>query len=912
MKKTNLFIVIVLLIVLIVSSSNFFRNSSRTPTGDNARFPNGAGSGDGSISDDSYFNDTWQEQFRAVWVATVFNLDFPSQQSLSAAALRWEIDAIVTQTVELGLNAIIFQVRPSGDAFYQSDIFPWSQWLTGTQGIGIDGFDPLEYFIEACHANGIQLHAWLNPYRIIHTNDNNTDPETLSVSNPARLHPELTVSWSDPSGNSGLFYDPGLPEVRDLIIEGITELLTNYDIDGIHIDDYFYPGADFDDFSSFALHGQGMTLDDWRRDNVNRLISGIGTVIREFNMAQGRNVRWGVSPSGIWMNQSSDPLGVPGTSGQESYHALYADTRLWVTEEWIDYICPQIYWYIGFEIADFESILNWWAQLCGEYDVDLYIGHAAYREVQNDQPPHWNGEMLRQLDMTSGFDEVGGNVFYRFNFMRGTLGRSIRDYYSNVDGTAYREALMLMDTLAIGFPLEDASVTAQEDETVGYNITGTSDPSKPLYMNGEEITNRTAEGFFFVHVFLEPGENDFHFTQENAQGVSRSITRVSPTPADPNEPTPSPAIISEAEPDTFATVTSNGAWVYPSNSSSSGSHWLLRIGQVDRVVAQSSNGYYRLSCGSWISDDFITLSMDDISDDGRLSNGQYHTGDNYDIITWESEVDIAAYASYDGNALVLSFGMQSQLPELSLPEDMAETVFASVSSGFIADAPSYFFVIRDDAKFEGCYTDYSDGEFRLYLKKRKTVSQGDLPLIDFVFILDPGHGGNDDGAIGPMGLDFPEKDITLVNAKILAQRLDALGATVLLTRESDENPTVQNRIDSCWNVKPDLFISLHVNSISETTNASLVRGFTVWYRNPLSADFAQCALDMMYFINPKTNRNRLINQANFYVCRPSWVPSVILEASFISNLDDFIWLIDPVQQDKMANATVDAILEYFK
>ncbi|MCL2045250.1 MAG: family 10 glycosylhydrolase [Oscillospiraceae bacterium] len=908
MKKTNLLIVLVLLIVLIVSSSNFFRNSNRTP--DSARSPNGMESSDGSFGNGVNSENIQKEQFRAVWVATVFNLDFPSQQNLSAAALRWEIDAIVSQTAQLGLNAIVFQVRPSGDAFYKSDIFPWSQWLTGTQGIGIDSFDPLEYFIETCHENGIQLHAWLNPYRIIHTNDNSADPDTLAVSNPARLHPELTVSWTDSSGNIGLFYDPGLPAARELIISGIRELLESYDIDGIHFDDYFYPGNDFDDTSSFALYGDGMALADWRRDNVNQLISGIGTVIREFNIAQGRNVRWGVSPSGIWMNQSSDPLGVPTTSGQESYHALYADTRRWVTEEWVDYICPQIYWYIGFEIADFQSILNWWVELCGENNVDLYIGHAAYREVQNDQPPHWNGEMLRQLEMTSSFDVVRGNVFYRFNFMRGTLGRSIRDFYAETDGKTYRDALMLMDTLAIGFPLEDASVTAQEDETVGYNITGMSDPSKPLYMNGEEIANRTAEGFFFVHVTLEPGDNVFTFIQNGQKGESRTITRVPPPPA--GTTTPSPVTINELEQETYAVVTANYAWVYPSNSSYNGSDWPLKEGQVDRVVAQSSNGLYKLASGSWISEDSITLSIENHYSENPLGNGYYRIGENYDIIAWQSDVNIATYASYDGKMLTLSFGMHSQIPELQLPEDLSETIFENVDSGFNADACYYSFYIRDDVKLEGYYTEYSDGEFRLYLKKRKALSQNDMPLSEFVFVIDPGHGGDDDGAIGPMGLDFPEKDITLINGKKLAQRLEALGATVYMTRDSDENPSVQSRIDLCYNVKPDLFISLHVNSIVETTNASLVRGFTVWYRNSISEQFAQSALDMMYFTNPRTNRNRLINQANFFVCRPSWVPSVILESSFISNLDDFIWLIDPIQQDKMAEATVDAILEYFQ
>ena len=308
--------------------------------------------------------------FRGVWVATVLNLDFPSKQGLSAESLKREIDAIVSRTAELGLNAIIFQVRPTGDSFYKSDVFPWSQWLSGAQGSGVPDFDPLEYWIEACHANDIELHAWLNPFRIIHTSSNSSDPDTLAPSHPVRLRPELAVEWMTSGGNAGLFLDPGLPEARKLIIDGIGEIITKYDVDGIHIDDYFYPGANFRDDASYARYGNGMDLADWRRENVNEVIKGIQSVVRKLNVEMNKNVRWGVSPTAIWMNGSNDPRGVPTTRGQESYKALYADTRRWVTEGWIDYICPQIYWYIGYDIANFEPVLNlnipalWEVELC--------------------------------------------------------------------------------------------------------------------------------------------------------------------------------------------------------------------------------------------------------------------------------------------------------------------------------------------------------------------------------------------------------------------------------------------------------------------------------------------------------------------------------------------------------------------
>jgi len=197
------------------------------------------------------------------------------------------------------------------------------------------------------------------------------------------------------------------------------------------------------------------------------------------------------------------------------------------------------------------------------------------------------------------------------------------------------------------------------------------------------------------------------------------------------------------------------------------------------------------------------------------------------------------------------------------------------------------------------------------MKKRKTLTEGARPLSGITIVLDPGHGGEATGAIGPMGLDLPEKDIALIHSRKLAERLTALGASVHMTRDADADVSLQERVDLSRQIKPDLFISLHVNSVDETTNSTNVRGLSVWYRNPGSAGFAQTVLDVMYYINPGTNRYRNINQANFFVCRPQWAPAIILEASFIININDFVWLIDPVQQDRMADAAVDAILEYF-
>ena len=937
MKKLTLCIAAVLLLCLLISGcdikeqlratipgiySLFEKNSPETPQIEPAAPPQVPSLPDSSDNAGANGEETAQGAgeipageisaggFRGVWVATVLNLDFPSRQDLSAAAMKREIDAIVARTAELGLNAIIFQVRPTGDSFFESDIFPWSRWLSGTQGRGVPDFDPLEYWIETCHANDIELHAWLNPFRIIHTSTNSSDPNTLAPDHPVRLRPDLAVGWSTSGGNAGLFLDPGLPEARQLIIDGIAEIVTKYDVDGIHIDDYFYPGTNFNDAASYSRYGNGMDLSDWRRENVNKLIKDVQAVIRELNAELDKNVRWGISPTAIWKNGANDPNGVPTTRGQESYHAMYADTRRWVMEEWVDYICPQIYWYIGFETAGFEPILNWWIDLCKDCGVDLYVGHAAYREDQNDQPPRWRGEMVRQLEMAAGSDVVKGSAFYRFLSLRGAVGAAIRDFYSGeVSSPPPRQPVMILDTLTVGLPFENVTITATASAAPGYTIAGASDPNTPLYMNGAEVTNRTVEGFFSVYAPLETGTNVFTFSQEGQEDVTRKITRKTPAPSTAT-PAPAPEI-SEITAPRYATIASDAAWVYPGNSATGGSDWMMTRGQTDRVIAESGNGFIKLSCGMWISRDLVTIRDERGFTEDVLLDGVYQTGTDYDVIVWRSDEYPAVYAGFDGRVLTVSFGMHTKAPPLALPKDLSKTIFAGVESGERDGIPFYAFRIRDGERLEGHYIDYENGEFRLHLKKRKTLTDGGAPLSGITIVLDPGHGGEAYGAIGPLGRELPEKELTLTNTLKLTERLTALGATVHLTRDADTEPSVQERVDLSLLARPDLFISLHVNSVAETTNASNIRGFTVWYRNPGSISLARTILDVMYDINPETNRNHNINQANLFVCRPQWAPSVILEASFIINLDDFVWLIDPAEQDKMADATVAAILEYF-
>ena len=350
------------------------------------------------------------EEFRAVWVATVYRLDYPSQATTDPAVLKRDADAILQECVELGMNAVILQVRPSADALYPSDYYPWSKYLTGTQGTAPrNGFDPLAYWVERAHALGLELHAWLNPFRV--TKGGQAEFDSLAAGHPAKVHPDWVVEYE-----GDYYFNPGLPEVREYIIQGAEELARNYDIDGVHLDDYFYPGSGFDDAGTYAQYGAGFSdLGDWRRDNVNRLVEELGERIHAIDPG----LSYGISPSGVWADRSSLPQGSNTTGGYESYYASYADSRKWVKEGWIDYICPQIYWYIGHKSMDYATVARWWADTVKGTGVKLYIGMADYLADNADPKSPWYGTaaIQAQLELNDTLPQVAGEVHFRYQFL---------------------------------------------------------------------------------------------------------------------------------------------------------------------------------------------------------------------------------------------------------------------------------------------------------------------------------------------------------------------------------------------------------------------------------------------------------------------------------------------------------------
>ena len=341
---------------------------------------------------------------RGVWVSTVYNLDYPTKKTISESELKKQADEILDNALETGLNTVFLQVRPSGDAFYKSDIFPWSHWLTGEQGKAPENnFDPLEYWVDEAHERGLELHAWINPYRA----SRGLTWEQLDENNPAKLNPEWVEQYSD--GN--YYYNPALEEVRQLIVDGALEIVNNYDVDGLHLDDYFYPGQDFNDSEEYAKYGGDFSnIADWRRDNVNKMVAMLDEELHKAD----KDIQFGISPAGIWANKSTDPRG-SDTRGNQSYVSSYADSLAWIEPGTIDYIMPQIYWEIGHSAADFATLVDWWIDNTQGTDVKLYIGLAAYK-CHDATPPTWSSTkpLMDSLEYMSQKNGIYGEVYFRY------------------------------------------------------------------------------------------------------------------------------------------------------------------------------------------------------------------------------------------------------------------------------------------------------------------------------------------------------------------------------------------------------------------------------------------------------------------------------------------------------------------
>ncbi len=357
-----------------------------------------------------------KHEFRAVWIASVTNIDWPSSKTLSPSQQRAEYISILDKHKLNGINAVVVQIRPSCDAFYDSNIEPWSEWLNGMQGQAPNPFyDPLSFMISEAHKRGMEFHAWFNPYRaVVNKNTSSITANHISVRQP---------SWVFTYGNLKML-DPGLPQVRNYVTSVIMDVVRRYDIDGVHFDDYFYPypqsGISIPDSATFANHNRGFTnKNDWRRDNINLLIKMVNDSIKSVKPW----VKFGISPFGIWRNQSTDPGG-SATSGLQSYDEIFADSKKWVQSGWIDYIAPQVYWSFGYSAAKYEVLVPWWAANSSAMQRHLYIGQAAYRINPSGSDTAWKNltQMPRQIRFNRSISQVKGSIFFSSKSITNNLG----------------------------------------------------------------------------------------------------------------------------------------------------------------------------------------------------------------------------------------------------------------------------------------------------------------------------------------------------------------------------------------------------------------------------------------------------------------------------------------------------------
>jgi uncharacterized lipoprotein YddW (UPF0748 family) len=393
---------------------------------------------------------TGSPEMRGVWISTVQNVDFPTRPSTDPETLKKDWLHYLETFKRLHLNAVIVQVRPAGDAIYPSALVPISKWVTGKSGLPIARqFDLLAYMIQTAHAEGFEFHAWVNPFRVVIDGDT----LTLAQNQVFKAHRD----WVFHYGREWLM-NPGLPEVRQHLTDVISELTRNYAIDAIHFDDYFYPyrivNEQLGDAETFEQYGKSFNnINDWRRNNINEVMQAIHDSVKNINP----RVQIGVSPFAVWRNQTDDPNGSDTRAGQRCYDDLYADILYWIKKDWIDYIAPEVYFHIGFQLIDYETITRWWIKNAG--GKRLYIAHAMYK-INSQRHIEWQDaeEIPRQITFNRQFpDAIKGSLFFSAKtLLQNPLGVSdiLRErFYQNTVSVPPFEAANSENTTSVAPPV---------------------------------------------------------------------------------------------------------------------------------------------------------------------------------------------------------------------------------------------------------------------------------------------------------------------------------------------------------------------------------------------------------------------------------------------------------------------------
>lgn len=342
------------------------------------------------------------QEFRGVWIVTVDNIDWPLRGDNNTASQKADFIRLLDMHKKNGMNAVIVQVRPSADAFYPSSYEPWSQWLTGRQGVAPNPYyDPLKFMIDEAHKRGMEFHAWLNPYRAVF----DIKKSSISWSHITKKHPEWFLTYGEKK-----YFNPSNLLAQNFVVDVVREIVRKYDVDAIHMDDYFYPyriyGKEFPDAFFYNNAKTKLSLDDWRRSNVDTIILKLSLAIKK----EKPWVKFGISPFSVWRNKDKDSQGSESLAMQTNYDDLYADILLWLKKKWIDYVVPQLYLEIGNPKIPYEKMITWWAN--HSYGRHVYIGHGIYRAGEKNTAWKNKNEIPNQIKLARANDKVQGSVYY--------------------------------------------------------------------------------------------------------------------------------------------------------------------------------------------------------------------------------------------------------------------------------------------------------------------------------------------------------------------------------------------------------------------------------------------------------------------------------------------------------------------
>lgn len=448
-----------------------------------------------------------KREFRGAWLATVANIDWPTRPGLSTESQKKELLQIFDDHQRSGINAIMLQIRPSTDALYGKGREMWSRFLTGKQGLAPSPYyDPLEFAILEAHKRGMELHAWFNPYRAtFDLIESNTSPQHIT-----RQKPEWFFNYEGKK-----LFNPGIPEVRQYIVQVIMDVVRNYDVDGIHFDDYFYPYPDgknrpLPDTDAYNTYGAAKfsNIADWRRNNVDTLIQTLSDSIH----AEKKYVKFGISPFGIWRNKSQDPEGSE-SNGFDGYGKLYADARKWTQSGWVDYINPQIYFPFFYAVAPYEKLLDWWSN--NTYGKHLYIGQAAYRATENREGWRNRQQIPDQIRYLRNNARVQGSVFFSSKSLTNNLAGvndSLRnDFYRY---QALQPAMLWLDDVDPNPPKEVTAKALNDCVDIRWRSPAPAADGQTAYgyviyrfNEGEEI--RTSEARNILKISFDASQTSF-------------------------------------------------------------------------------------------------------------------------------------------------------------------------------------------------------------------------------------------------------------------------------------------------------------------------------------------------------------------------------------------------------------------